>query len=63
MVLELKWNKSAKGAIAQIKDKHYIGALKDYHSNLLLAGINYDKNRKKHTCVIERMENFRNIQS
>ena len=55
-VIELKWDKSAEGAIAQIKEKRYVEALKDYHGELLLAGINYDKKGKKHTCVIERME-------
>ena len=41
VVIELKWDKSAEGAIGQIKDKQYIDALKDYHGNLLLVGINY----------------------
>ena len=55
-VIELKYDKSAEGAIAQIKDKNYTAALADYHGNLLLAGINYDKETKTHTCVIEKME-------
>ena len=29
IVMELKWNKNAEGAIQQIKDKEYIDALKD----------------------------------
>ena len=53
-VIELKWDKDAYGAISQIKEKQYVDALKDYHGNLLLAGINYDKKIKQHTCVIER---------
>lgn len=56
LVVELKWDKSAKGAISQIKEKQYIEALKDYSGNLLLAGINYDKKTKKHTCVIEKVK-------
>lgn len=56
VVIELKWDKSAEGAIAQIREKRYTEALKDYHGELLLAGINYDKKSKKHTCVIERVE-------
>lgn len=55
-VVELKWDKSSKGAISQIKEKQYVEALKDYRGNLLLAGINYDKKTKKHTCVIEKMK-------
>ena len=31
-------------------------ALKEYHGNLLLAGINYDRKTKKHSCVIEKYE-------
>ena len=55
-VIELKWDKSAEGALAQIREKRYGEALKEYHGNLLLAGISYDKGTKKHACVIERME-------
>ena len=55
VVIELKWNKSAEGAIQQIKNKQYIDALKDYHGNLLLAGINYDKKTKQHSCIIEKI--------
>lgn len=54
LVIELKWNQSAKGAIAQIKEKNYVQSLDDYHGNLLLVGINYDKATKKHQCAIER---------
>ena len=54
VVIELKWDKNAEGAIQQIKDKEYIDALKDYQGDLLLAGINYDKKTKKHSCVIEK---------
>lgn len=55
VVIELKWNKSAEGAIAQIKRNHYVDALKEYQGDLLLAGINYDKATKKHTCSIEKV--------
>lgn len=56
MVIELKYNHSAEGAIAQIKEKRYVESLKEYHGNLLLVGINYNKDTKKHTCVIEKYE-------
>lgn len=55
VIIELKKDKSAQGAIAQIKEKNYVRALEDYQGNLLLAGINYDKD-KKHTCIIEKIE-------
>ena len=56
VVIELKWDKTARGAIAQIKDKQYMEGLKDYQGDLLLAGINYDKKTKKHTCVVEKIQ-------
>ena len=54
MVVELKWNHSAEGAIAQIKDKKYVEAIENYGGEILLVGINYDRNSRKHTCVIEK---------
>ena len=39
----MKWNQSAKGAIDQIKNKHYPDAIKDFGGEILLVGINYDK--------------------
>ena len=56
LVVELKYDKTAEGAIAQIKEKRYPEKLKEYHGNLLLVGINYEKESKKHTCVIEKWE-------
>ena len=41
LVIELKWDHSAQGAITQIKQKQYCESLKEYHGNLLLVGINY----------------------
>lgn len=58
MIVELKYDASAEGAIAQIKERRYVESLKEYHGNLLLIGINYDKGNKKHTCVIEKWDNF-----
>ena len=54
MIVELKWDETAEGAIRQIKEKKYACALEEYVENLLLVGINYDKKSKKHTCVIEK---------
>ena len=53
MVVELKYNQSADTAIKQIKDKRYQGALSGYGDKILLVGINYDKDSKEHTCLIE----------
>ena len=58
VIIELKWDKSTSGAIAQIKRQQYSEALKDYHGDLLLAGINYDKKTKLHECVIEKFQKY-----
>lgn len=55
MVVELKWDKSAEGAIEQIKERKYVQALEEYKGNILLIGINYDKESKKHQCIIEEI--------
>jgi len=56
MVVELKWDQSARGAIAQIKDRKYVQALEEYSGNLLLVGVNYVKKTKTHHCVIEKYD-------
>ncbi len=56
LIIELKWNQSAQGAIAQIKEKQYVKALDGYRGEILLVGINYDKESKKHQCEIEKTE-------
>ena len=55
MIVELKYNSSADGAISQIKEKRYSGALDEYSGDILLVGISYDKEQKKHECVIEHL--------
>ena len=50
-----KYNKSAEGAIKQIKDKQYGEALRDWAGEIVLVGINYDKKTKQHECAIERI--------
>lgn len=54
LILELKWDKSADGAISQIKNKKYVSALKEYRGDILLVGINYERKSKKHPCRIEK---------
>ena len=55
IVIELKYNKSAEGAIKQIKEKQYGEALRDWVGEIVLVGINYDKKTKNHECAIERI--------
>ena len=54
LVVELKWDKNAEGAIQQIKEKEYCRSLEEYKGNLLLVGINYDKKTQVHICKIEQ---------
>jgi len=55
-IVELKWNRSAQTAINQIKQRKYIECLKDYSGEILLVGINYDKEGiKKHSCIIGKV--------
>ena len=55
IIVELKWNVSAEGAISQIKKREYIKSLEDYKGNMLLVGVNYSKENKEHQCVIEEV--------
>lgn len=54
MVVELKWNRGADGAIAQIKARNYPDVFEGYGGEILLVGISYDEKTKRHECVIER---------
>lgn len=56
IIVELKWNQSAETALDQIRQRNYSGSLKDYSGEVLLVGINYDKETKKHVCRIEKEE-------
>lgn len=56
IVAELKWDKTAEGAIAQINERNYCDSLKAYAGDVILAGINYDKTTKEHSCIIEKTE-------
>lgn len=54
MMIELKWNKTAEGALSQIRERNYPEVLKGWGGELLLVGINYDARTKEHTCRIEK---------
>ncbi len=56
LVVELKWDKTAEGAISQIKSKGYVSVLKEYKGNILFVGINFEKKSRKHQCRIEKFE-------
>ena len=54
LVVELKWNKSVKTALNQIKEKKYPSSILSYTGDILMVGINYDKKNKVHQCRIEK---------
>lgn len=62
LLVELKWNKDADTAMEQIHRQKYPDSLEHYKGNIILVGINYDKEvdvrdsdrYKHHDCVIER---------
>ncbi len=56
LLVELKWNKDADTAIRQIQEKNYEGILKDHTGELVMVGVNYDKETKEHTCKIWKIE-------
>ena len=55
IVIELKYNRSAKTAIKQIKANQYPEVFADFSGEIILVGINYSKKTKKHTCKIEKI--------
>jgi hypothetical protein len=55
MVIELKYEQDVETAIDQIKKKNYPKKLEHYLDNLLLVGINYNKD-KEHACIIEKYD-------
>ena len=56
LVVELKWNKKVQTAMQQIKEREYPSSVLNYTGDILLVGINYDKDSKKHQCLIEKYE-------
>ena len=57
LVVELKYDKSARAAIEQIKNRQYPQSLMGYSGEILLIGVNYEKESrdKPHSCIIERL--------
>ena len=60
IILELKVNHTPEEAIAQIKEKKYalrfqgkLGEKSGYTGRILAVGISYDKETKKHGCMVE----------
>ena len=58
LVVELKCDKTAQTAIRQIKERQYTNALDGYAGEILLVGISYDRDTKRHSCLIESQKNY-----
>ena len=56
IVIELKWDKSVRAALDQIRDRKYPESVACYAGELLLVGINYNEKTKEHECRIEKYE-------
>ncbi|MBR6223072.1 MAG: AAA family ATPase [Lachnospiraceae bacterium] len=62
LVIELKYNKTIETAFDQIQARNYPDKLSHYKGNILLVGINYNKDVssdskdfKRHSCKIEKV--------
>ena len=51
-----KSDRNCKTALQQIKDKQHPESVLNYTGNILLVGINYDKESKQYQCLIEVYE-------
>ena len=56
LVIELKYDKDTDAAISQIKARRYPETVAAYTGDILLVGINYDRDTKQHECQIERWQ-------
>ena len=54
LVIELKWDETPEGAIAQINENNYAEKFEDFGGGIVLVGISYDKKTKEHKCRITR---------
>ena len=45
-----------QGAITQIKDRNYPKVLLGYGGKIVLVGVNYNEDTKKHTCEIKEFK-------
>jgi len=55
IIVELKFNKAVNTAIDQIKNRQYPDKIAEYTGDILLVGITYDKEKKTHSCEIEKV--------
>ena len=62
IIIELKKDGEPSTAIEQIKTQNYAHTFR-YHSGreAVLVGVTYDAESKQHRCLIERVENYRDV--
>lgn len=60
LLIELKVDTIAEGAISQIHEKKYHKLFENVHGEIVLCGISYDSKTKKHKCKIEKVTNRNN---
>ncbi|MCR5517615.1 MAG: ATP-binding protein [Lachnospiraceae bacterium] len=56
IIIELKWDKDGEQAIGQIDEKKYAAVLSGYEGDIVKVGINYDSDKKIHSCRIEKIK-------
>ena len=56
LVVELKWNENADGALRQIRDKEYVNTIEGFGGDVLLVGISYEKGTDEYRCRIEKWD-------
>ena len=49
------WHVAVNTAIDQIRERDYPEVLRPFSDNILLVGVSYDKDTKRHTCKIEQV--------
>ncbi len=61
LLIELKYGKSTKAAMDQVRRQKYLDRFEHYKGNILIIGINYDRDLpntspefKHHSCIIEK---------
>ncbi len=56
VVIELKCDKNADATIDQILRRDYPDKVAEYTGDILLVGINYDRETKTHSCKIQTIK-------
>ncbi len=58
IIIEFKYGESAGEAIEQIKSKEYYKRYAEKYRHIVLAGISYSKETKKHQCLLEKLDHM-----